>query len=232
MVEISIPLNVSENERFLHGELFIPKPVKGLIVFAHGSGSGRTSPRNRYVANVLNQNGFATLLIDLLSLEEQDSDMRSQEILEKYPTIMLNKFNIRLLATRLEIITTWLVENLSEVKDLPFGYFGSSTGAAAAIEASTCDSLKGKVTAIVSRGGRPDLADPESIKAAKASTLLIVGSKDSKTVIDLNKKALKQLSNVRTKDLVMIPNAGHTFEEENAMEQVADDAVKWFGYTL
>ena len=134
MVQISIPLNDSDDR--LHGEFFIPKTAKGLIVFAHGSGSGSASPRNQHVANILNQNGFATFLVDLLTQGEQQSDLKSQKILDKYPTLTLNKFNIKLLARRLETATTWLIEIKADVKNLPIGYYGSSTGAAAAIEAS------------------------------------------------------------------------------------------------
>ncbi len=228
MVHIVIPLENIDNG-FLEGDLFIPKTVKGLIVFAHGSGSGRASPRNQYVANILNVNGFATFLVDLLTPEEQESDLKSQKLLDKYPNLVLNKFNIKLLATRLERVTTWLLENVSEVKDLPIGYFGSSTGAAAAIEASSVsDTLFDKVYAIVSRGGRPDLASTESIQRVGAHTLLLVGSKDSKTVIDLNRKVIRQLTNTKSKELVMIPNAGHLFEEEGSIELVADIASKWF----
>src|SRR4029079_5883415 len=152
MVQISIPLDDSDNR--LHGEFFIPKTAKALIIFAHGSGSGRASPRNQYVANVLNQNGFATFLVDLLTQGEQESDIKSQKLLDKYPSLALNKFNIKLLARRLETATSWLTEIKADVKNLPIGYFGSSTGAAAAIEASVSDTLIGKVNAIVSRGGR------------------------------------------------------------------------------
>ncbi|WP_458720423.1 alpha/beta fold hydrolase [Candidatus Nitrosocosmicus sp. R] len=147
MVQISIPLDDSDNR--LHGELIIPKTVKGLIVFVHGRGSGRASPRNQRVANILNYNGFATFLVVLLTQGEQQSDLKSQKILEKYPTLMLNKFNIKLLARRLETATTWLIEIKADVKNLPIGYYGSSTGAAAAIEASI---LLDKVKVIVSRG--------------------------------------------------------------------------------
>ena len=127
MVQIFIPLDDSDNR--LYGEFLIPKTAKGLIVFAHRSGSGRASPRNQYVANVLNQNGFATFLIDLLTQGEQQSDLKSQKILDKYPSLMLNKFNIKLLARSLETATTWLIEIKTVVKNLPIGYYGSSTGA-------------------------------------------------------------------------------------------------------
>jgi putative phosphoribosyl transferase len=227
MVQISIPLDDSGDR--LHGEFFIPKAAKGLIMFAHGSGSGRASPRNQHVANVLNSYGFATFLVDLLTQGEQQSDLKSQKILDKYPSLILNKFNIKLLARRLETATTWLIEIKADVKNLRIGYYGSSTGAAAAIEASI---LLDKVKAIVSRGGRPDLASIESIKNTKASTLLVVGAKDSKAVIDLNKKVLNQLKNAKSKELVMIPNAGHLFEEEGTIERIAELATKWFTNNL
>jgi putative phosphoribosyl transferase len=164
----------------------------------------------------------------LLTTEEQESDLKTQRILDKYPGIVLNKFNIQLLTTRLKTITYWLIDSISEVKDLPIGYFGSSTGAAAVIEASVYNSLLDKIYAIVSRGGRPDLAATESIQNVKAHTMLIVGSKDSKAVIDLNKKVSKELRNAISKELVMIPNAGHLFEEDGAIEQVSGIAAKWF----
>ena len=221
---LNIPL-LSNNEIFLQGKLTIPSSaIKALIIFAHGSGSGKESPRNQYVAKALNGFGFATLLVDLLTPEEQESDIKSQKIASKIPGLVLNKFNIKLLSNRLASITEWIINNISETSDLPIGYFGASTGAAAAIEASI---LFDKVFAIVSRGGRPDLAGPESLTNVIASTLLIVGSKDFKVVIDLNKKAFKQLRNAKSKELVMIPNAGHLFEEENAIVQVADVTTKW-----
>ena len=228
MVYISIPLASTANE-FLDGEILVPNVAKGLVVFAHGSGSGRESPRNQYVSKVINDNGFATCLVDLLTEKEQESDIKSQRLISKYLGIVLNKFNIKLLSKRLVEITYWLIDNVSEVKSLPVGYFGSSTGTAAAIEASVgSDPLLYKVSAIVPRCGRPDLADVVSIKNVKASTLLIVGTKDSKAVIDLNKKVLNQLKNTKSKKLVMIPNAGHLFEEEGMIEQVGEIASQWF----
>ncbi len=138
----------------------IPSNSKALIIFAHGSGSGASSPRNKYVADVLNENGFATLLIDLLTEQEQESDIKSQKIMGKYPGIVLNKFNIHLLSDRLKTITRWIIENqnnessMEKLKDLPIGYFGASTGAAAAIEASSVVSnpYSDRIYAIVSRG--------------------------------------------------------------------------------
>ena len=147
--------------------------------------------------------------------------------------MVLNKFNINLLSTRLTVITNWMIEedsgNVStNVKGLPIGYFGASTGAAACIEACV-SSYSDKIYAIVSRGGRPDLASSDSIKNVKAATMLIVGANDSKEMMELNKKALKQLKNAKNKDLVMIPNAGHLFdEEEGVIEKVATIASQWF----
>ena len=216
----------SINEIFLQGELTIPSSgAKALIIFAHGSGSGRSSPRNQQVAKALNDFGFATLVVDLLTPEEQETDIRSQKIICKIPGLILNKFNIRLLSDRLKAITNWITDNAPQVNGLSIGYFGASTGTAAAIEA--CIHFD-KVYAIVSRGGRPDLADPETIQHITACFLLIVGSKDSKEVLDRNKKAFKQLKSTKSKELVMISNAGHLFEEENAMEQVANLTTNWF----
>jgi putative phosphoribosyl transferase len=230
-LELSIPL---PNYEFLKGILNIPLNSKSLIIFAHGSGSNNSSPRNRYVNGVLNDGGFATLLVNLLTSQEQDSDIKSQKVMGKYPGIVLNKFNINLLSTRLASITNWIIKedsNISteKVKDLPIGYFGASTGAAACIESSVSSSHSDKIYAIVSRGGRPDLAGSDALRKVKSATLLIVGEKDSKEIITLNKKALKQLKNAKTKDLVIVPKAGHLFDEdEGSMEKVAEIASQWF----
>ena len=211
-MEISVPL---QNNEFLHGILSIPSNPKSIIIFAHGSGSGASSPRNKYVADLLNDNGFATLLVDLLTAQEQQSDIKSQKIMSKYPGIVLNKFNIHLLSDRLKTITKWIVEkennndSIKKIKDLPIGYFGASTGAAAAIEASVSNPHSDRIYAIVSRGGRPDLAGAESLKSIKASTLFIIGEKDDKDIISLNKKAFKKLKNATSKDFISIPKAGH-----------------------
>jgi dienelactone hydrolase len=239
-IPLSPSLSTVANEYgddYIQGELHIPlstqKP-KALIVFAHGSGSGRDSPRNQYVAKVLNEKGFATLLSDLLTPAEQKSDIKSQKVMGRYPGIVLNKFNIHLLSERLVTVTRWVMDNLpTEAKDLPIAYFGSSTGAAASIEASVSNHhLLGKTYAIVSRGGRPDMAYSDSIKKVRAATMLIVGAKDSKDIVELNKKTLKQLKNARSKELAMIPNAGHLFDEAGAIERVADISMKWFDKTV
>jgi putative phosphoribosyl transferase len=228
-LEIGIPL---PNGIDLNGILTIPLNPKSIIIFAHGSGSNISSPRSRYIANVLNVNGFATLLVDLLSLQEQDSDIKSQKIVGRFPGIVLNKFNINLLSNRLTYISNWIIKNdtaqesSAKVKDLPLGYFGASTGAAAA---SLSNQQSNKIYAIVSRGGRPDLAGPDALKTVNAATLLIVGANDSKEIISFNKNSLKQLKNTKHKELIVIPNAGHLFdEEEGLMEKVADIAKQWF----
>jgi dienelactone hydrolase len=155
---------------------------------------------------------------------------------EKDANSALNKFNIHLLSNRLTTITKWVTGNISEVKGLPIGYFGRSTGAAAAIEsaaavndASNSNSISNRLYAIVSRGGRPDLADSDALKNVKASTLLIVGEKDSKETIELNKQALQQLTSSKSKDLVIVPEASHLFDNnENIIEEVANITSEWF----
>ncbi|MBY0273261.1 MAG: dienelactone hydrolase family protein [Alphaproteobacteria bacterium] len=195
----------------LEGELTIPQGAQGLVLFAHGSGSSRKSPRNRYVAEVLNQAGIATLLFDLLTAEEEVVDERTREL----------RFNIELLAERLEKATDWAIKNPT-TKHLSLGYFGASTGAAAALIAETRTS--NLIKAIVSRGGRPDLAHSHLPKV-KAPTLLLVGGLDE-VVIELNEKALSQLR--CPKELVIIKGATHLFEESGTLEKVAGIARDWF----
>ena len=206
-------------------------------MFAHGSDSSASSPRNKFVADTLNDNGFATLIVDLLTVQEQESDEKSQKIIGKYPGILLNKFNIHLLSERLKTITQWIVENenndslIEKLKGLPIGYFGASTGAAAALEASSFvyNLHSEKIYAIVSIGGRPDLADTDALWSIKASTLFIIGEKDDKEIISVNKKAFKQLKNAKSKDFITIPKAGHLFDEDpDIMEKVAEISIGWF----
>lgn len=191
----------------LNGELAIPAKAGAVIVFAHGSGSSRLSPRNRYVARYLNQKGFATLLFDLLTAEEDASYER--------------RFDIDLLTRRLSAATKWLKEQKT-ARDLPIGYFGASTGSAAAIKAAA--GLKGTIKAIVSRGGRPDMAT-EQLSAVDCPVLLIVGGAD-RTVLTLNRQALALIH--AEKELAIIPGATHLFEEPGALEEVAKLAAGWF----
>lgn len=194
-------------------------PKEGIVVFAHGSGSsGRHSPRNQYVASVLNDSGIGTLLVDLLTKEEEKIDEKTKEY----------RFNIKLLASRLVAITDWLLTENPKTKaqNLSLGYFGASTGAAAALIAAAEHPTL--IKAIVSRGGRPDLADSSYLKKVQAPTLFLVGSKDNPQVIALNQKALQQLKNAKEKRLVMIPGAGHLFEEPGTLEEAAKHAASWF----
>jgi len=195
----------------LQGNLRIPPAPRGIVVFAHGSGSGRHSPRNRFVADVLVNTGLATLLIDLLMQEEEMIDLQTAEL----------RFDIRLLAERLSGVTDWLAGEPSAA-GLSTGYFGASTGAAAALIAAA--DRPEHVRAIVSRGGRPDLAGPV-LPRVRQPTLLIAGGEDD-VVVDLNRLALRELGGI--KQLVIIPGATHLFEEPGALEQVAALAREWF----
>ena len=195
----------------LLGDLRIPPGARGIVVFAHGSGSGRRSPRNRFVADVLVKAGLATLLIDLLTQEEEMIDLQTAEL----------RFDIRLLAERLRDMSDWLA-NEASIGALSIGYFGASTGAAAALIAAA--DRPERVRAIVSRGGRPDLAGPV-LARVRQPTLLIVGGEDD-VVIELNREALARLAGI--KQLVIVPGASHLFEEPGALEQVAALAVQWF----
>jgi len=191
----------------LAGHLNVPKAAKGIVLFAHGSGSSRKSPRNLAVAKVLNQVGLATLLFDLLTKEEESD--------------RANVFDIELLARRLLDATTWLHKQ-DGLAEIPVGYFGASTGAAAALWAAS--EPTSNVMAVVSRGGRADLAGPRLAKV-RAATLLIVGGYDD-VVIELNQQAQAQLQ--CKNQLTIIPGATHLFEEPRTLEQVADLASKWF----
>ena len=204
-------VRVSAGPVTLEGNLVLPAGAQGVVLFAHGSGSSRFSPRNRYVARELQQGGLGTLLIDLLTEEEERIDLRTREI----------RFDIPLLADRLVGAVDWLKEN-AETRDLSIGLFGSSTGAAAALMAAP--RRPDAIGAIVSRGGRPDLAGA-ALKQAQAPTLLIVGGRDT-VVITLNEQALEQLS--VEKRLEIVPGATHLFEEPGALERVAALARDWF----
>lgn len=201
-------MDISIGNIILHGDLVLPAKGKGLVIFAHGSGSSRLSPRNRYVAKALNQAGLGTLLFDLLTEEEEVVDDMTREL----------RFDIPFLAKRLVAVTQWLEKQ----GDFHLGYFGSSTGAAAALEAAS--HIKGKIRAVVSRGGRPDLAIPY-LSNVTAATLLIVGGNDY-GVIELNQEAYAHL--VGAKRLELVPEATHLFEEPGTLEQVVDLAKNWF----
>ena len=225
---VSIPVSESSTSKsiILQGDLTIPKDAKGIVLFAHGSGSSRHSPRNNYIAEALNNDGLATLLADLLTQEEEEADVRIQKVRCKIPGLVLNKFNIKLLANRLIAITDWVLQN-SDTQNLTLGYFGASTGSAAALVAAASTQYQEIVAALVSRSGRPDLAGVDYLRLVKAPTLFIVGGNDYKQVIDWNKNALKDVGSEKKK-LVVVPNASHLFEEPGTLEEVARVASGWF----
>lgn len=195
----------------LNGNLTMPEDARAVVLFAHGSGSSRHSPRNRYVARVLNEAKLATLLIDLLTAHEEVVDARTAHL----------RFDIDLLAERLVDITDWLIQ-FPDTKNFPIGYFGASTGAAAALAAAAI--RPDPVGAVVSRGGRPDLAGA-ALTRVRAPTLLIVGE-DDKQVLELSRAALAQLR--CEKQLAIVMAAGHLFEEPGALDEVARLACDWF----
>jgi len=206
-----IEVQISAGRATLSGNLTIPENSMALILFAHGSGSSRHSPRNQFVARTLNRASLATLLFDLLTPEEEALDIYTRE----------HRFNIGLLAERLVHATNW-AQHQKETRDLHIGYFGSSTGGAAALVAAA--ERRQDVGAVVSRGGRPDLAGA-ALRIVKAPTLLIVGGNDD-IVIELNEKARDQMR-CEVK-LETIPGATHLFEEPGALEKVAKLASDWF----
>jgi dienelactone hydrolase len=195
----------------LDGDLAVPESATGVVLFAHGSGSSRHSSRNRYVAEVLQRGGFATLLLDLLTAAEEEVDLRNQRL----------RFDIDLLAGRLIEATYWL-QREPETRALPIGYFGASTGGGAALVAAAA--RPSATGAVVSRGGRPDLAG-SVLRGVQAPTLLIVGGDDD-VVIQLNREALGKLRGEKRLSIVL--GATHLFEEPGALEQVSELALLWF----
>jgi len=205
--ELTIPLSNVK----LEGELFLPDDAAGLVIFAHGSGSSRHSPRNQFVAGRLRRAGLGTLLFDLLTVEEEQAEAYTRHL----------RFNIPFLAERLSAATRWVLDQAT-TRDVAAGYFGSSTGAAAALVAAA--NLRATINAVVSRGGRPDLAG-DALLSMTAPTLLIVGGSD-REVLQLNEDAYALLRCERA--LRIVPGASHLFEEEGALEIVADMAAEWF----
>ena len=214
-VETAKERSVNIGPEGLAGDLVIPRGTRGVVLFAHGSGSSRFSSRNRFVARVLQEADFGTLLLDLLTPQEEQVDLRTTHL----------RFDIRLLAERLLHATRWLQID-AETKALPLGYFGASTGAGAALVAAA--RLPYAVSAIVSRGGRPDLAAAQ-LGEVKAPTLFIVGGRDER-VLEWNESAFSQLTCEKRLDIV--PKATHLFEERGALEKVAQLARQWFERSL
>ncbi len=207
-----LPVEIPFQEGALRGSLIRPGAPKGLVLFAHGSGSSRLSPRNRWVAQHLNHEGFATFLFDLLTGDEENIDERTRKL----------RFDIGLLSRRLILATDW-AQGHFDLFNLPVGYFGASTGAAAALVAAT--HRPNIVKAVVTRGGRPDLAGA-ALSLVKAPTLFLVGENDP-VVIEMNQEALRRLQ-TKEKKLKIIPHASHLFEEPGALEQAAKLAQEWF----
>jgi len=205
--QINQIVHIPANGIKLEGALVIPSEAQGIVLFAHGSGSSRHSPRNNFVAQVLHNAGMGTLLMDLLTRQED--------------SIYENRFNIDLLTGRLERATQWLMEQ-PQSKPLATGYFGASTGAAAALQAAV--TFGATIGAVVSRGGRPDLA-MAALDRVESPTLLIVGGLDD-VVIELNRQAYERLK--AEKQLVIVPGATHLFEEPGTLEEVARLAANWF----
>lgn len=206
------PIKIPADSVELSGELVLPPAASGVVLFAHGSGSSRFSPRNTFVANVLQQQGIGTLLFDLLTrAEDQDYTMR---------------FDIDLLTRRLLAATAWLQAD-PKTKSLRTGYFGASTGAAAALQAAA--EMGNNIAAVVSRGGRPDLAGEIALSQVIAPVLLIVGSADY-GVIELNEQAYALMN--CEKKLMLVPGATHLFEEPGTLEQAAQHAANWFSKYL
>lgn len=205
--DVFIPIDGLE----LRGDLHVPAEALGLVIFAHGSGSSRHSPRNQAVAQKLQQDGLATLLFDLLTEAEEEAERLTREF----------RFNIPMLSHRLCLATDW-TEKREELRHLPIGYFGASTGAAAALKAAS--KQREKIRAVVSRGGRPDLALTD-LSLVQSATLLIVGGKDT-AVIGMNQTARDVLE--CEKFLKIVPGATHLFEETGALETVAELASRWF----
>jgi putative phosphoribosyl transferase len=208
---ISPEIMINADNVNLYGELEVPAGAKGVVLFAHGSGSSRHSPRNQYVARILREAGMGTLLFDLLTQDEERDDENTGVF----------RFDIKLLAKRLLGATLWL-ENQREARGLKVGYFGSSTGGGAALMAAAA--LGERITAVVSRGGRPDLAG-DALPNVKCPTLLIVGGLDD-VVIQLNERAMAKLR--CEKALWIVPGASHLFEERGKLEEVARLSAEWF----
>lgn len=211
IVDTQHTVTIPSNNVQLDGILYIPKDARGLVLFVHGSGSSRFSIRNQHVARVLNEAKIATLLFDLFTPEEDEFDSRTNEL----------RFNIEFLASRLIDATDWCVKSLT-THNLTIGYFGASTGGGAALVAAAKEATV--VKAVVSRGGRPDLAG-EYLPKVKAPTLLIVGGND-KAVIEMNKSAMLKMHCI--KKIAIIPNATHLFEEPGTLDEVAHLAKMWF----
>jgi putative phosphoribosyl transferase len=225
---VKFPINNSNLNSFIEGHLMIPDNPIGIVVFAHGSGSGKSSKRNRLVSEKLNKSHIATLLFDLLSDEEQAFDSQLEKMTSKIPGVVLNKFNILLLTKRLSMATDWVLGN-PHIGKLQLSYFASSTGGAAALMAA----CQYNIVSIVIRSGRTDLVENQFLDQIVSPCLLVVGSKE-KTLVKSSKETLKKMRNCKEKKLSIIEGASHLFEEEGTIQSVAEVGTQWLTrhYTL
>jgi putative phosphoribosyl transferase len=217
---IRIPIGLSD-DLSLPGVLSLPESSIGIVIFAHGSGSSKASPRNKFISSKLNDNKIATLLFDLLTDGEQSSDKKLEGLITSIPGGTLNKFNIKLLTERLSIATSWVLRRYNN--SLPISYFGSSTGGAAALVAGS----RYLVSSIVIHSGRTDLVDNEILAEISSPCLFIIGDKE-KAAIRIAKHTVKNLRNVRSKKIRMIKNASHLLEETGTVESLAGVTTEWF----
>jgi len=204
----------------------IPDNPIGIVVFAHGSGSSKSSKRNQLVSEKLNKSNIATLLFDLLTSEEQTFDTQLEKMSLKIPGAILNKFNISLLTNRLSMVTGWVRSNPS-VRKLPISFFASSTGAAAALISAS----RYNIVSIVIRSGRTDLIENKFLENIESSCLFIVGSKE-KSIIKINKDTIKKIRNSKEKKLCIIKGASHLFEEKGSMEELGEVAIQWLTHNF
>ncbi len=216
MSSIEYRSHISISQENLKGDLVLPLNCEGLVLFAHGNGSSRSSPRNMYVAKKLNDSGFATLLVDLLTEKEKQIDITTKHL----------RYDIELLTNRLLVISNWIFNN-PLTRNLSLGYFSSSTGTAAALNASV---KLGNIEAVVSRGGRPDLVDKNVLGYLTCPSLFIIGGND-KIVINITKKLFKD-HNTKLHEFIIISNASHLFEEQGKIDEVIEFAIKWFNVHL
>jgi len=223
---IKFPISNSITDMYIEGDLVIPENPIGIVVFAHGSGSSKSSKRNQLVSEKLNKSNIATLLFDLLTSEEQTFDTQLEKMSLKIPGAILNKFNISLLTNRLSMVTGWVRSNPS-VRKLPISFFASSTGAAAALISAS----RYNIVSIVIRSGRTDLIENKFLENIESSCLFIVGSKE-KSIIKINKDTIKKIRNSKEKKLCIIKGASHLFEEKGSMEELGEVAIQWLTHNF
>jgi putative phosphoribosyl transferase len=218
---IRFPIPNSNSAMYIEGDLVIPDNPIGIVVFAHGSGSNKSSKRNQLVSEKLNKSNIATLLFDLLSHEEQTFDTQLEKMSIKIPGAVLNKFNISLLTNRLSMVTDWVRSNPSTRK-LPLSYFGSSTGGAAALMSAS----RYNIVSIVIRSGRTDLIENKFLEHIESSCLFIVGSKE-KSLVKISKETIKKMRKSKEKKLCIIKGASHLFEDERSIQESGEIVTHW-----